>query len=288
MKIDFVKEQEKAEIYNLWHICFGDTKKYMDWYFSKVYKTENTLALYCDGKIASSLQIIPYTLKLKDKEILCGYVAGVSTLPQFRYRGFSKALMEKADEVMKERGYSAAFLIPFNFDFYKKHGYKICRPNYCFEGEVSKLYEFKNNTLFKECKKFPKQVYNSFAETFDVCIKRDDNIFNSVYQGIRNADGFFCETEDSYIIYSIKDKTMNVLEMAYTTENGLKNLLGFIASQNINRFKIINAKKQDLHILFKNKEIIEKEFPQAMLKPLTMQNQKLIEGTSFLSMPEWI
>ncbi len=288
MKIDFVKEQEKEEIYNLWHICFGDTKKYMDWYFSEVYKTENTLALYCDGKLASSLQIIPYTLQQGSQQLLCGYIAGVSTLPQFRYRGFSASLMKKADEVMKKRGYSYSFLIPFNFDFYKKYGYEICKPNFCYEGEISSLSEFKNNAVFKECKKFPKEVYNTFAKTFDTYIKRDESLFNSVYQGIKNADGFFYETEDSYIIYSVKDKTMNVLEMAYTTQNGLKNILGFIATQKADRFKIINAKKDDLHTLLKNKEITEKEFPQAMVKPFKEENKKLIEGTSFLSMPEWI
>ncbi|MDR1779194.1 MAG: GNAT family N-acetyltransferase [Tannerella sp.] len=116
----------KQEIANLWKTVFGDTDEFIDLWFSRVYKDEQTLSLSRNGRIVSALQIIPYEMSSYGSILPVGYVCGVCTLPEERGKGCMTQLMRQAEDLMRERGLALAMLIPASqqlFDLYRRFGY---------------------------------------------------------------------------------------------------------------------------------------------------------------------
>ena len=120
-----VSKTEK-QIRTLWRNIFGDNEDFIKMYFKHVYKDEYALAMELDGKIVSSLMLLPYSLNYYGTELPMGYVVGACTLPAERGKGWMKRLMDTAVEEMKRRGMVLAALIPAStslFEFYERHGF---------------------------------------------------------------------------------------------------------------------------------------------------------------------
>ena len=117
---------DTAEMISLWQTTFQDSDEFVDLFFSRVYRPENTLIIKNEGKIVSALQMIPYEIKIADNIIPSAYVCGVCTLTLERGKGFMKTLMNEAMDDMRQKGYGITTLIPAHpwlFDIYKKFGY---------------------------------------------------------------------------------------------------------------------------------------------------------------------
>lgn len=112
---------------SLWRSCFEDTEEFIELYFSRVYTDENTLIGYAPDKVTAvcHTQALPYKLQLAKGTVPLpvGYISGACTLIEYRGQGYMQRLMEKALEMMYERGDVASFLIPASeslFHFYQK------------------------------------------------------------------------------------------------------------------------------------------------------------------------
>jgi GNAT superfamily N-acetyltransferase len=120
-----VSKTEK-QIRTLWRDIFGDNEEFIKMYFKRVYKDEYALAMERDGRIVSSLMLLPYSFNYYGATLPMGYIVGACTLPAERGRGWMKRLMDLAVEEMKRRGMAMAALIPASpslFDFYERHGF---------------------------------------------------------------------------------------------------------------------------------------------------------------------
>ena len=116
----------KQQIAELWQTVFHDSDEFINLFFSRVYKPENTLSIEHGGKVISALQMVPYEMKIVDKTVPMAYVCGVCTLPSEQGKGYMKKLMQQAMDTMQQRGFALTTLIPAEpwlFDFYKKFGY---------------------------------------------------------------------------------------------------------------------------------------------------------------------
>ncbi|MDR1381317.1 MAG: GNAT family N-acetyltransferase [Tannerella sp.] len=117
---------DRREVARLWQEVFQDSGEFVDLFFSRVYKPENTLVMKRGNRIISALQMIPYGIKTVRGVIPSAYVCGVCTHPSERGKGYAKTLMAVAMEEMRRRGYSVSTLIPAEprlYDFYGKYGY---------------------------------------------------------------------------------------------------------------------------------------------------------------------
>ena len=115
-----------AEMISLWQSVFQDSDEFVNLFFSRVYKPENTLVIKNGDKIVSALQMIPYEIKIADSIIPSAYVCGVCTLTLERGKGFMKTLMNEAMDDMRQKGYGVSTLIPAHpwlFDIYRDFGY---------------------------------------------------------------------------------------------------------------------------------------------------------------------
>ncbi|WP_106829999.1 GNAT family N-acetyltransferase [Parabacteroides pacaensis] len=117
---------DKKQIIDLWQTCFNDSKAFVELYFDKVYREQNTLAYEENGKVVSALQMLPYSMTYGEKEIPVSYISGASTYPAAQGKGLMQKLMGQAFEEMKRRKILLSVLIPAEewlFRFYHKTGY---------------------------------------------------------------------------------------------------------------------------------------------------------------------
>jgi len=147
--------EDLEDMISLWQTTFQDSDEFVYLFFNRVYKPENTLVIKKDNKIISALQMIPYDVKTEGGVIPSVYICGVCTLTMERGKGFMSILMSDAFDLMRQRGYGIATLIPAHpwlFDIYRKYGF-IHPVNYCNEYFHNNLPDetedvFKNNKSF--------------------------------------------------------------------------------------------------------------------------------------------
>ncbi|MDR1632854.1 MAG: GNAT family N-acetyltransferase [Dysgonamonadaceae bacterium] len=130
--ISFGEDKYKSGLKEMWKLCFPmDTDTFIDFYFDEVYKNDETLIYFENGKTAAVFQMIPYTLKNGEEISQAGYISGAMTHPDFRRKGFMKELLFASFDIMRTRGFDYTFLVPqeaWLFDFYTKFGYKTILP----------------------------------------------------------------------------------------------------------------------------------------------------------------
>ena len=113
----------EIECRDLWQRVFGDTREFVDLFLSDVYKPENTLVRYADGRVAAMLHIVD----IKTSYGPTGYLYAIATDPASRGRGLASELITEAVASLRERGYKAAMLIPSEpslKDFYARFGFE--------------------------------------------------------------------------------------------------------------------------------------------------------------------
>lgn len=124
--IRFADKTTRDQVREMWETVFGDSEEYMDLFFRHKYKDDNTLLYMEDGKVAASLQMLPYRFSFCGSEIPVLYLAGVSTLPAYRRRGYTRQLLQRSIEEAARRDVPLMLLIPqeeWLLGFYEKYGF---------------------------------------------------------------------------------------------------------------------------------------------------------------------
>lgn len=124
--IQFADHASRQQVREMWKTVFGDPDDYMAVYFRHKYRDENTLIYMVGDKAAASLQMLPYGFTFCGSEIPVYYLSGVSTLPEFRNRGFVRQLLEKSFDVAARNGVPLMLLVPqeeWLLEFYDRFGF---------------------------------------------------------------------------------------------------------------------------------------------------------------------
>lgn len=125
--ITFASKATTSDIRQMWKTVFGDTDEYIDLYFTRKYKPENTLVYLEENKPVASLQMLPYTITFYGKRLNFYYLMGLCTLPEYRRRGYMEQLILHSHEIMQQRQIPLSVLVPAEdwlFGFYEKYGYE--------------------------------------------------------------------------------------------------------------------------------------------------------------------
>ncbi|ROR26284.1 putative acetyltransferase [Mobilisporobacter senegalensis] len=133
-------EKQQKDSYDLWKLCFGDTREYMDNYFAWRLKENQILSLYSDEAMTSMIHLNPYPLILSGKEIQTNYIVGVATRPEYRKQGLMRKLLTKALEDMYEEGHEFTWLMPASDKIYLPFDFR-----YIYEQQRRKITINKDN-----------------------------------------------------------------------------------------------------------------------------------------------
>jgi len=130
-------EEMRRLIYND-HVAFGhstaeaEVERSLAW-VAAFLRPEDTLVAVEDGAIVSQMGVLPLTIRWNGRDIACGGVTAVSTLPTHRRRGYLRALMVRAFAAMRARGQPVAMLWASMAAIYQRFGYGVAFTQYIAE-----------------------------------------------------------------------------------------------------------------------------------------------------------
>ncbi len=224
------------EIKDLWHIAFGDTEAFLSVYFGGIWQGENALAMLEDNHVIGALELVPYTLSVRNQDLKISYIVGVSTHPSHRNLGVAKALMQAALSEQKKRGEVFSHLIPFSYEFYEKMGFATCYS----ESHSS----FKTETLPDDAEgtfsiaslenyNVLNNIYETFCKDKNAFVRRRKKEWEFVFSFLSMVNGKLILYKDQsgnpagYIAFLKDKKRFRILEMAYENESQASALLAF-------------------------------------------------------------
>ena len=280
MRISTVKMKHKEQIKSLWNYCFYDEDPYLSWYYDNVFKPENTVAAIENDTVLSVMQLLDFDVAIRGKVFPCSYIAGVSTLPEFRGKGLARKVMQAAEELAKSRGKEFTLLTPSIDNFYEKFGYTSCYERLEFSYIPSDFKPVKSGCTSKKASKADtlllEQIYLGFTQYFDGYVKRTSKDFADIIEQYSLERGgvyiFFDEKDNpiSYIVYDLSDHTIFADEIAYICQKGLDAALEFIYlhGSQIDRTVIFAPLHSLLNQTLYTSQIEIKKIPTVMIKSL--------------------
>jgi predicted acetyltransferase len=97
-------------------------------------RAEWTLCAFDDGVMASKMGTIPLVMRWNGRDVACGGVSAVTTLPSHRRRGYLRELMTRAFAAMRDEGRPLAMLWASMAAIYQRFGFGV--------GFTGLLYDF--------------------------------------------------------------------------------------------------------------------------------------------------
>lgn len=234
-------DDDAEDIRKLWQYCFDDDENFVQWYFREYYQAENTLGLYDHGRLAAALQIIPYSIMMRQKSLSCGYVVGVSTAPQDRGQGLSGQMLVGALEIMRERGQVLSLLMPFAGEFYYRYQWQFAYFKQQVTLPLDKLRTLRKPygrlVLTEAAKVLPElaKVYEAFCATRNGYVLRTPANWQHLLADLSLQQGFCVmlyhdATPEGYALYVKKGGDIQIVEMAYENFAARGGLLDYFYS----------------------------------------------------------
>lgn len=122
MEIRFSNKTDVTQLKYIWKVCFGDSDDYIDFFFQKLFKPNQTVVACCEGKTIGVVYLLKATLLQTD--FMYGYAIGV--LPEYRGNSACQQMVDFIREEAKQKDFLFG-LHPANeklFSFYKRIGLK--------------------------------------------------------------------------------------------------------------------------------------------------------------------
>lgn len=128
--IAFANDRQIQDVINIWKTSFeDDSQAFVNMYFQKKYKKENTLLYLIDKKPVSCLQMLSYEMTFYNTICKTSYISGAATLPEYKNQGIMGKLLSQSFAEMRKRGDDFTTLIPqepWLIGFYQKYEYTLC------------------------------------------------------------------------------------------------------------------------------------------------------------------
>ena len=109
----------------LWKTAFGDTDDFLDAFFQTAFAPERSLCALFGEQLGGMLYW--FDTELEGRRY--AYIYAVATAPEFRGRGVCRRLMAATHEILTDRGYAGAILVPQTESLrqmYASFGYADC------------------------------------------------------------------------------------------------------------------------------------------------------------------
>ncbi|MCI8364906.1 MAG: GNAT family N-acetyltransferase [Eubacterium sp.] len=107
----------------LWKEVFGDTDKYIEYYFKEKAKKSKIYSIYESDELVSMAFFTPYEMVCRGELCSCPYIVGVATRKESRGRGHMRTNIEQGLDEFREAGARLAFLSPVDEKIYRPLGF---------------------------------------------------------------------------------------------------------------------------------------------------------------------
>lgn len=109
--------------FRLWKICFGDSDAFCNWLFQNRFFPEYSVCLEKEGEILSAMQGVPYTIRVRGKDLPGVMLCGVSTHPDHRKKGYMHKIFTFEMNHLNEKGISIVVHTPAALESYFAYGH---------------------------------------------------------------------------------------------------------------------------------------------------------------------
>jgi GNAT superfamily N-acetyltransferase len=125
-----IHPDQHEEAIRLWVAVWGeDAREYFRRYFyaDPWYQPGACFGAWMDGRLVSCVHLCTRAVEWRGGTLLCGGVANVATLPEYRRRGLSRALLLRVVDRMREAGCDFSLLFTGTHGHYAPLGWKQVR-----------------------------------------------------------------------------------------------------------------------------------------------------------------
>lgn len=178
----------------LWKAVFGDTDKYIEFYFKEKAGKSIVYSKYDRENLVSMAFFTPYEIVCRGEESVCPFIVGVATAPEHRRQGCMKMLLEHGLMEARERGARMAFLSPEDVRIYQPLGFQSasCRHRLEVVGHRKKWYSVSSfSRLDTAGKNRVAEFANAqlYAADLDLYIKRSSMYYEVLHRERKALDG---------------------------------------------------------------------------------------------------
>ncbi|WP_160720216.1 GNAT family N-acetyltransferase [Bacillus sp. USDA818B3_A] len=200
-------------------------------------KSHKLLGIRDGGELSAKLHIIPLDVYMNGESWPMGGLAGVAAYPEYRRSGYVTSLITKALSQMQEDGQIVSLLAPFDFSFYRKFGWEIL-------SDVRKISIEKMNLKFLSpqpgrIKRFSKaehhddieEIYQKYCQNYTGMLVRETKWWKEhVYDDLSHTAVYYNLSNEAqgYILYSVKDRKMDIQEMIGLDQEARIGLWNFV------------------------------------------------------------
>ena len=196
-----------------------------------------------DGETLTSMMYpIPYQSRYGTGYLPALGIGGVATFPQYRRCGGIRAIFEKLFSLAPERGWAISYLYPFSYDYYRKFGYErvLRRKEMGLKCEMlSSIPRNSDAVLYTDPAQLPEllDVYERFSSSMNLIFRRPADSGNYGRHYSTNPRKSMQYTyiwydksgkAQSYATCKVKDGTLRIQELCYTSPEALSGILGFL------------------------------------------------------------
>jgi predicted acetyltransferase len=205
----------------------------------KSLKPENVWGCFIDGKLAAKVGVHPMQIWLNGRLAPMGGIAGVASWPEYRRQGLIRQLLLRALRAMREEGFAISFLHPFSIPFYRKFGWEVVSNAVLLELPPAKCGGFATRGNMRRIERpleeldLLNRLRRSYASRFNGMNERD----GSWWEERVLTDERYCFVYESatgepqgYIVFTLRDRLMNVAEWVYLSREAREGMLNFIAN----------------------------------------------------------
>jgi len=162
------KEGEKDDIIALWLKCFDDEDETSaEFYFSHLYKPENTYVTRFHGKTIGALQIRPFDVKNHPDSF---FILGVCVDPLYERQGLMRRMME---QVLEDYAGKTLFLQAYHPDIYTRFGFRTSHEAKRVKLRKSAYSARETSVTMTNHYAYVDDLYTRYTEKFDACARRN-------------------------------------------------------------------------------------------------------------------
>ncbi len=122
-----IEADEQSDALDLWHTVFDVSRDYFARYYAADpwYQPGDSVGAWVGGRLVSAVHLCRRPLAWNGAALLCGGIANVATLPEYRKNGLSRRLLSLAIERMESGGFAFSLLGTGVPDHYARLGWEM-------------------------------------------------------------------------------------------------------------------------------------------------------------------
>lgn len=250
-RIRVLKKEDYDQLYRLRRVCFDmlteDHEKFCRDYY---YDEENWVGLFIDEKLVSVVWVKPLLLNLNGKTVKAGGLGSVATLPDYRYKGYSRQLIDLSLKEMKDKGYVLSSLAPFLQRFYEKFGYVHSFDFKELVYSMNKICHLSKKTTTEEVTENDRSrlvtARERFVSRYQLMGKRDESLFRQ-YLKVYEVKGYQIRRtkDEGYVVFKEYPDMVKVIELVYANSLVMADLLAYIYNVYKDKEKLVIISPDD-------------------------------------------